>query len=186
MSARTSVRVGWRRAGLIPAVAALLLTVGCGASWEATAVDYAREAGFTYCAPKGEAFAPGTGTQPVRVYRVRDERGAGVSVDYDRFQLREYKTDGVLKAADLEPYVAVAVWAEKGISPSGGLQEHTVLGRPALTAPNGLSGVVVFQPADGVVARLEPWGRVPPGRSTPERPMPLTEALKVAETFSPR
>ena len=120
--------------------------------------------------------------QPVRVAKFVDERGSGVSIDYDRFALREYKSTGVLTAKELEPYLDVAVWAEKGITAMATIGESTVLGRPAVVARYASSGAIVFQPAPGVIARLEPWGRVVNG--TPAQPMPLEEALAVAEKFT--
>ena len=176
-------RVRWWL-GATLTVLALLLTSGCSASWEAQAAGYARALGFTFYAPQGEALHEGSMTSPVRVGKFVDGRGPGVSIDYDRFALREYKSTGVLTAKELEPYLDVAVWAEKGITAMATVGEGTVSGRPAVVAHYGSSGAIVFQPAPGVIARLEPWGRVV--NSTPAQPMPLEEALAVAEKFVPK
>jgi hypothetical protein len=159
-------------------------TPSTAGSWESLAAGYAGELGFTLYVPQGEALAEGTMTQPVRVAKFVDERGPGVSIDYDRFALREYKSAGVLTAKALEPYLDVAWWAEKGITAMATIADGTVLGRPAVVARYANSGAIVFQPAPGVIARLEPWGRVI--NSTPEQPMPVEEALAVAERFGPK
>lgn len=171
-----------RSAEALLTVLLLLMTGGCTASWESQAASYASELGFTFYAPQTEALAEATMTRQVRVDKIVDEPGPGVSIDYKRFALREYKSTGVLTAKDLEPYLDVAWWAEKDITETATISEGTVLGRPAVIArqPNPAFGAIVFQPAPGVIARLEPWGGPASG------PMPLEEALAVAEKFGPR